>query len=241
MATQEGILVAADKAQEWLLPWWWAHYSRFNTHPVTFVDLGLSEEGRTWCEERGQWMAMPNYGLTVADKSQIRPELASEWEFFYGNAFWPKRALFFLKPLICLQSPYRKTFWLDLDCEVKGSVSELFAYLQEPGFCVSLDLTLSSTQQKTIYNGGVIGFSKQHPLLLEWSKRVFDQNAFFFSDQELLSHLIAIRDEAVVVLPSIYQWSHYFGESALARIVHWHGALGKKNIRNRTVPYPFHR
>jgi len=225
---EEGVLVAADANQEWLLSWWWENYSRFNQYPVTFVDLGLTEQGRRWCDERGAWLAMPKCDLPIADKSQIDPGLVAEWEFFYGKTFWPKRPLFFLKPLICLQTPYEKTLWLDLDCEVRCCVSEVFAYLQNPGFCISQDLTLSSTQQKTIYNGGVIGFSKRHPLLIEWSKRVFDQNAFFFSDQELLSHLIV---EGITVLPSLYQWSHYFGDNAIARIVHWHGELGKKAIK----------
>ncbi len=229
---QEGVLAAANETQAWLLQWWWENYSRLNSHPVSFIDLGLTEKTKKWCKERGELIELPSYGLAMTDKGQIDPVLLSEWQFFYGKSDWDKRLLFFLKPFFFLQTPYRKTLWLDLDCEVRCSLNEIFDYLEDPGICVTLDLNLSSTQKKTIYNGGVIGFSQGHPLILEWAKRTYDQNAFFHSDQELLSHLIAIRNERISVLPSLYQWSHYHQDNGLARIVHWHGERGKKAIRD---------
>ncbi len=44
----EGVIVASDLSQEWLLPWWWDHYKNFNNFPVTFVDLELSNKMKTW-------------------------------------------------------------------------------------------------------------------------------------------------------------------------------------------------
>ena len=49
-----GILVGSDKKSEWLLPIWWKHYSFHFTHPVAFVDFGLSENGKKFCKERGE-------------------------------------------------------------------------------------------------------------------------------------------------------------------------------------------
>ncbi len=233
---REGILAAANEGQAWLLEWWWKNYSRFNRLPVTFVDLGLSSKTKRWCEERGECIPLTSYPLKIAEKGQIDEALLKEWNFFYGQTDWNKRPFFFQKPLSFLLSPYQKTLWLDIDCEVRSDLSEVFAYIGDSGICLSEDLTLSATQRKSIYNSGVIGFSHGHPLILEWARRAFDQNAYFHSDQELLSHLICSGNEPFSLLPSIYQWSHYHGDNALARVVHWHGIKGKTAIRHQITP-----
>jgi hypothetical protein len=229
----QGIIVAANESQAWLLEWWWKNYSTLNQYPVTFVDLGLSEKSKRWCDDRGECIEFPSYPLKLVEKNQIDPNLLKEWDFFYGKIDWDKRSLYFQKPLICLLSPYQRTLWLDLDCEVRSDLREIFAYLGDPGITISEDLTLSSTLKKTLYNSGVVGFSHGHPLILEWAYRAFDQNGHFLSDQELLSHLISLRNEPIELLPSLYQWSHYYGDNSLARVVHWHGAKGKAIIRSQ--------
>src|SRR5579872_148957 len=128
---QEGILVAANKTQEWLLEWWWENYSRFNRYPVTFVDLGLTDKAKRWCQERGELIPFPPFRLNLVKKRQIDPVLLKEWEFFYGRIDWKRRFAFFQKPLVCLQTPYQKTLWLDLDCEVRCDLNEIFAYFED--------------------------------------------------------------------------------------------------------------
>jgi hypothetical protein len=204
---EDGVIVAADEAQEWLLLWWWKNYSRFNHYPVTFIDLGLSKKARLWCQQRGECFKLPYYGLTVASKDQIDPELVTSWEYFYGISCWDHRHLFFEKPFICLQTPYRKTIWLDLDCEVRSCLSEIFSYLGDSGFCISRDLNMSKALNKNIFNSGVIGFSHGHSLIMEWCRTAFDLHAQFCGDQDLISHLIVCRKEPIALLPSIYQWS----------------------------------
>ena len=53
-----GILVATDKQIEWMLPWWWHHYSKHNRYPVVFVDLGMTETAKAWCRQRGKLISL---------------------------------------------------------------------------------------------------------------------------------------------------------------------------------------
>ena len=67
----DGIVVGADLTQEWLLPWWWSHYSRFNSLPVAFIDFGMSDEMKKWCQERGELIPLPVADIFVAKRKRI--------------------------------------------------------------------------------------------------------------------------------------------------------------------------
>ena len=55
MGKTEGILVGSDLNQEWLLSDWYSHLRKFNPDiPIAFGDLGMSEEGRGWCEKEAR-------------------------------------------------------------------------------------------------------------------------------------------------------------------------------------------
>ncbi len=54
----KGILIGCDQNQEWMLEWWWAHYSRHNCYPVAFVDFGMSQEAKKWCQSKGHWISL---------------------------------------------------------------------------------------------------------------------------------------------------------------------------------------
>lgn len=229
---KRGIIVAASASQEWLLPWWWGHYERFNRFPVTFFDLGLSPEGKRWCEERGVRGEAPRLPFSVARRDEVEATLVKEWEFFYGGGFWEGRPYFFYKPFLCLASPYEETLWLDLDCEVRCEVDRLFAHLEQREVALSLDWTLCQTLGRRVYNSGVVLFRKGAPLFTAWAEGAKRLHGQFYGDQELLSHLIEVRGEEVALLSPLYQWSHLQGAaSPLAQIVHWHGKRGKEGIR----------
>lgn len=70
----KGVLVGADQKQEWLLLWWWKNYSEENELPVCFVDFGMSEKGRKWCQKRGQLLLVEEIPLHSVDSS-----LALKW------------------------------------------------------------------------------------------------------------------------------------------------------------------
>ncbi len=207
----EGILVGCDRNQEWLLPWWWNHYRTHNHHPVAFIDFGLSKEALHWCEERGIVIALERdcYLKEV-------PETHKEaWETRAG-IIWPFRSAWFKKPLAFLLSPFQYSCWIDLDCEIRGSLEPLFNYLHL-GIDIALVPELEEVQQRDLdqnwispgeitYNSGVVAFRKGSPVLSSWAELSFEHNHQFMSDQNALSRAIFLNSPPLAELPRIYNW-----------------------------------
>lgn len=225
-----GIVVGADITQEWLLPWWWSHYSRFNSHPVAFIDLGMSDEMKKWCQERGDLIRLPVADIFVAERETIDPTLVQEMETACGNSFWPSRSAWFKKPLACLLSPFQTSIWIDLDCQILGPLNELFLHL-EPLAMVKEQFDLSS--EKVSYNAGVIVFKNGIPAIEDWADRSFEHNHQFRGDQDVLNALIHERNFSIAELPQIYNWSRLKEKNPEAIILHWHGPQGKSEIAHQ--------
>jgi len=219
---KDGILVATDLTQEWLLPWWWQNYRKFNTHPVAFVDLGMSEEAKEWCKERGEWIPLPVADIFVATKEEVTPSLVEAMEKACGNLFWTSRNAWFKKPLACLQSPFRRTIWIDLDCQVQGAIEPLFST------CESMIAMVSETER--FYNSGVIVFKEYTPLIESWADAAFERNHEYRGDQDILNQLIQEQNLPVFELPESCNWMRIKGENPEALIMHWHGQYGKEHI-----------
>jgi len=229
----DGILVASDAQQEWLLPWWWERYADKNSAPVAFVDLGMSKEKRAWCEAKGEVIV-----LSVSDKcfssEKIDKKICQSWEQSYGPAIWKVRKSWFMKPLAFLQTPYRRTIWLDLDCEVLGSVEKLFdscspskiAFVREYGWD-----GVSAEHQEVIYNSGLVVYERGAELIYQWAKMALSENHRFLGDQQLLSHIIFSQKWKVQELPYIYNWRIAQGALPEAIVVHWVGSWGKNYIK----------
>ena len=101
----QGIIVGCDKAQEWLLPWWWQHYSKLNSYPVAFADFGMTEKAIAWVSERGRYIKLPA-AAPLKEVSPERPEFRERTQ--------EKRGAWFKKPLACLYSPFPESLWIDL-------------------------------------------------------------------------------------------------------------------------------
>lgn len=135
---EDGVIVGADMTQEWLLPWWWEHYRKHNSHKVAFVDLGMSLEMKEWCQERGEMIRLWIDDDFIKEQSQIDIAVVEEWNKAYGRDFWNARIAWFKKPFACLQTPFLRTLWIDLDCEIRGSIQSLFPYSdQAPGIAMA--------------------------------------------------------------------------------------------------------
>src|SRR5579859_2738095 len=111
---EDGVIVAADASEEWLLPWWWGKYCRFNSYPVTFVDLGLTPKMQEWCETKGRRLPLriPDF---ATPKEEIDPTLIPIWEDVIGPKVWDFRDAWYKKPFACLLTPYQRSIWIDLD------------------------------------------------------------------------------------------------------------------------------
>jgi hypothetical protein len=232
-AKGDGVIVGSDLAQEWLLPWWWDHYAESNTHPVTFVDFGMSAEMQQWCRERGSYLKLPVADIFVSEKEEIDPALISDWEKGFGSKFWNCRSAWFKKPSACLLSPYHRSVWIDLDCEVRGSIKELFPLCDhETGISMSTEWEES---RKIGYNSGVIVFKHGLPLIEAWADLSFEKNSDFRGDQEALSHIIEQQQLRILELPPIYNWRRVYKENPQAVIQHWHGDYGKSYIHHQIM------
>lgn len=230
-----GILCGAEKSQEWLLPWWWSRYREYNTFPVTFFDFGMTDEMRAWCFERGEVCSVDLETDCISPRSKIDPMLVEHWEKLYGWTVWNSRMTWFKKPFALLNSNYEKGIWIDLDCEVLGSLEPLFLHF-DPSSQLALVRDYASDHlprfdSNARYNGGVVVFQHGAPIVEKWADGAVTQNHLFGGDDPLLSHLINKHLVHVMELPEIYNWRMVRGLNLDAVILHWIGNGGKAYIR----------
>lgn len=221
---KRGVLVASDERQEWLLPWWWKNYTRHNSLPVCFIDLGMSENAKSWCEKRGEVVPISIETFSLVSKEEIPKEIQKDWE----GAYWETRKAWFKKPFALLSSPFDQTLWLDLDCEVIAPIEEIYTYLKSQ---FALFKVRDLGKGKSLYNSGVIVYEKNTPVLKHWVETTLKENGRFFSDQDILSEVIFQKKIKIDELPVIYNWQMCRGVSLYAKILHWSATWGKEYIR----------
>ncbi len=227
---EKGFVVGADSKQEWLLPWWWEKYTKYNQYPVTFVDFGLSLKMKEWCKKQGHYIDLPNSFRASIKSSHSKLEI-EKWEKRYGQNFWESRNAWFKKPLACLQSPYKYSVWMDCDCEIRGPLDSLFSLdLPHNGIAV----TKEYIQGKELnVNSGVIVFQRGSEIIKDWAKASLERNYAYPGDQDALYALILEKQIPLCDLPIIYNHSRFSNDHSDAVVVHWHGEFGKSVIRNQ--------
>lgn len=225
----QGIMVGCDKQMEWMLPWWWQHYSRYNKLPVIFVDWGMSEQGRFFCSQRGALLQLAGTYEFIRSKEEISPDVAQSWQEAYQGDVWGPRPSWFRKPFAMAQTPFEKTLWVDLDCEVVGSLTPLFAKIHPHS-----GMALAREGEKG-YNSGVVAYHQNSPLLKHWMEGCVHFNHCFLSDQDVLSFIIESDHIEVMELPEEYNWRIKNGISLDAVIIHWVGHWGKAVIQREAT------
>jgi hypothetical protein len=230
---KQGILIAADENVEWLLPWWWSHYQKYCTLPVAFVDLGMSHFGRSFCAEKGEYIP-----LNLEKRLPPAPIEIAEWEKLFGKEIWQRRKSWFKKVFAIQSTPFDRTLWLDIDCEVIKPIDPLFALPE--GFYIAVETEASHKRERklniifedeTLYNSGVLLYRKEEPLLKKWADALVALEENFFSDQHVLSRIIHQEKYPVQILNENYNWRMSQGFNIHAAIVHWSGSWGKEYIR----------
>ena len=209
--SSKGILIGCDSRQEWLLKWWWENYSKHNYFPVTFIDFGMSKSAHIWCKKKGTVISLSVEDLSSCIAQQSWAKTTTPYAF-------SKRNIWFAKILALLKTPYKKTLWLDLDCQVKNSLHSLFAYCEKEedvALCLELKERAQAEQNFSLiplhaksYNSGVIVFNHQSPLITRWAQKALSNHAQFFADQQLLDTIIHQENYKVIELPSIYNQIH---------------------------------
>lgn len=217
----QGILLGANIQQEWLLHWWWQHYARCNDFPVAVADFGLSRTAKEWIAKRAKVVSLP-------EKVNQLPILIR-------------------KPSALLASPFKHTLWLDLDCEVKGSLEPLFQTLLlgvEIAFVREGEKAHSYLRSKGLlkktqlsFNTGVLGIKKSAPLLQRWASACKTHT----EDQYALTYALYQEKTSFIEWPYAYNWPHEAEPNPNALILHYHGLLGKKTLLERLLKNNFTR
>ena len=231
----DGIIVGSDICQEWLLPWWLENALRHNRYPIAFVDFGLSAEKKQWCRERGELIPLLIADIFVKEREELGSSIIEQWEARYGENFWDFRKAWFKKPLACLQSPFQRTLWIDLDCEILGPLNPVFEACEHPSGIAMVKDQAASPSSFPIYNSGVIAFQRENSIIKEWGDQSFERNGEFRGDQDLLSRIIFEQNFSISELPFIYNWNVGFGTHPDTVICHWLGETGKLALRNQII------
>ncbi len=226
----KGVIVGCDRQQEWLLMWWWKHYQKHNRYPVVFADFGMTLEAKRWCAQKGDVITLERSKDFIMPESLIHRDLIAEWEERFGPIGWSARKQLFLKPFALLQTPFDQSIWIDLDCEITGSISPLFQKIH-PHSGVALSYERERASEDVRYNTGVIAFMKDSSLIEKWAAACLKYNDRFFSDQDILGFLIHIEAIEVAELSDKYNWRLHSGINIDAIIIHWQGLWGKEVLR----------
>lgn len=223
----DGIIVATDMKQEWMLKWWWDNYAKYNNFPVTFFDLGMSKSASIWCEEHGNLIRFTFPEGWIKPKQAIDDTKKALWEDIYQGDLWDGRTHWFTKPFLLLKSPYQRTVWMDLDCEVRKPIDKLFDFANEKdGFSI-LSFQLDDLN---IYNTGVIACRHGSPIPQKWAEHTCANNHNHVGDETLLMEMIEKENLQITPHPLLYNWPTIIPQDANMVIRHHIGGYGKTKI-----------
>lgn len=240
-----GIIVGCNQNQEWLLDWWWHHYSKTNTYPVIFADFGLSEAGQKWCSERGDCITCPDL-FPHSAQEQLPSATKQLWEQLYGKGVWNFRPVWLKKAEACFLSPFLKTIWIDLDCRVEADLTPLFNLL---AFNIELAILKNSPLHQKMrhdlgvlvegeyhYTSSVIAYHKHSAAISKWAELTRHDFDKFPADEEALSRAIYLTSPVIFELPEIYNQSWKYPTNNNTVITHFHGDGKLHLIRNFLTP-----
>ncbi len=237
---QTGIITGCDQAYEWMLKWWWSHYSKHNDYSVAFCDFGMSKSARIWCASKGTVITVSPPKNFISD---VDPALKEKWKLLYPYDIWSNRLVWFSKPLFLLHTPFENTIWIDVDCEVKKNIAPLFKLLKKSpnGFVTCEDIPNGIRVRKengfllpgeTAHSTGVMAYTKTSPIIKKWVENCLKRNHLFFSEQDALSRTIFEGNFEVTPLPRPFHYVPYENSPTPDEIAIYHHPffIGKNHI-----------
>ena len=239
---QDGVIVGCTQSQEWLLPWWWMHYSIHNEYPVIFFDFGdMSPQAKDWCARKGRLanVSMPKESF-VAPREKVPADVAAVWNLHKDLDTYKVRLEWFKKPFVCLQSFFKRAIWIDLDCQVRKSIAPMFiacenpfgiAIVEEPAVILQNHENSGLIQKGEMeYNTGVFVFQHGSFIMQDWAKLCVESNHILRGDQEAISRMALLKGITLPSLPPIYNQRWHLSVDPSAVIIHFLGS-GKKCIQ----------
>lgn len=227
---KKGVMIGSDYNTEWLIPWWWNYYSRYNNLPVTLVDFGMSSKMVKWARKVVNVVPCQMAQLAVTQKKTVAKKVIRKWEKNYTGDLWVAREAWFKKPQAFLQTPYDLTLWIDTDCEICGSLKPIF---EEWDGTAELALVKEERFRNHIeYNTGVVIFKKNAPFLDQWAERCLKDHHRLMGDQNVLTEMLMTGKIPFRELDPIYNWVMYKGVNLAAVVNHWVSGWGKAYVRH---------
>ena len=209
----EAFVTGCDYKHEWFLEWFLKNYKKHVSKPLIFANFGLSESGL---------QCVKNYCHAIMDMTVTEEK---GW---------------FKKPITMLKAPSKKTVWIDLDCEIREDIGDIFNLLVPFKLNMVEDLPWSIRGQSNgghkWHNSGVVGFIDKPPVLYEWVKQI-KQNPRY-GDQEMLHMMLNPITKMTYIndLPNEYNVVRLQvdtdGYTGPIKVMHWTGAKGKIKIRS---------
>jgi hypothetical protein len=175
------VLTGCDREAEWMLPWFIKNYYRHNDMPLSVINFGMSPSMLEWLE------------------TQVNS--IGHLETHTGQPTW------FKKPGAMLNSPYKRTVWIDVDCEILGNISGIWKHCMPQKLNMCLDKPWTKRAGEEWYNSGVVAYQGKPDILNNWARKCFE-NPTQRGDQEELHYMLDPLQKAIYInqLPPQYNY-----------------------------------
>ncbi|MCB1109771.1 MAG: hypothetical protein KDK64_02230 [Chlamydiia bacterium] len=234
----KGILTGCNERHEWMLKWWWKNYSTHNSYPVTFCDFGMSPSARMWCQTKGEVISQTAEMLPIKNLNEQVQD--PPWKKHIASYLWSHRPIWFLKPFAYKQTPYQRTLWLDIDCEIKGQLAPLIDLpLSSHGMGLT-EYCQESTQKmraKGIINpkaqcisSSVVVYEKDSVALSAWIEYILQYHPQELSEDTCFANLLAETPLDITQFPIHFNYNRHETPNPNALIYHHSGFQQKRKL-----------
>lgn len=209
MKLETGFMTGTDSKTEWMLPWFIENFKKYNNSHLLVVDFGMSKEMALYANKHAD---------TLAD---LTSQKGKGW---------------FAKPISMMNTPFKRTFWLDLDCQIMGNIDNMFDLIEPDKLNMVIDRPWSTRYNTTMYNSGVVGFENRPAILAKWTAGLTPSK--HRGDQEALHDLLDDLQRIIFIneIPHKYntlRLDHIDGTAPKDILInHWTGTKGNQHIRS---------
>ena len=205
----KAFVTGCDENHEWMLEWFFKNYKKhMKDVPLVFANFGLTPDGLKKVREN------------VHAVMNLKPFDEEGW---------------FKKPMSMIKCPSKKTIWIDLDCEIRDDISNLFNMLKPNMLNMVEDKPWTMRGQELWHNSGVVGFIDKPTILYDWAKAIRANPVQ--GDQEVLHLLLnpITKIKYINDIPNEYNVLRLQvetdGYAGAIKVMHWTGQKGKNKIR----------
>src|SRR3990172_13017127 len=175
---KKGIITILDNKYEWLRPWWIENIKKNSDLPFAFFDLGMSENAKKKAQKLGYVFDLKDF-VEDFEKFKIDPTQKKLFLNLMEEGFEDFRAKWFCKPIAMMKTPFEKTLFLDLDCQVLKPLDHIFKSLDKHDFAVCEETKIRHEilvknmvrfQDEKTFNSGVIAYRHKSKIIESWAK-----------------------------------------------------------------------